>query len=544
MKRWGAWLIVLAVAAYGASVALANARGNLLITVVGEFVALALTAPLWWQRPRYLLVALVLFLPFQDAIAAPQQHGTTLVRTLPDALVMAAFVARAALALWRRERFFGTPLDLPLILLLVVSAISTLLNHIGPSQAIGGVYTFLRYAAVFYLVAASGFNASEARGIVRALVWVGFIQCAIGVAQFLVANTGGGSVFGYSLVQGTTSHSNVLAVYLALLCVLALATYSDAFGKWARFELAAFVGLSLAVMILALDRQGIVALILGVATVAVVLRWQKRVQSSLIQTRQVLVGGSAGVLLGLLSVTQGIRILPRVWTQLAGSTPSTAPSSSLGTPSSTPTTGAAGTGAGSSSAYDSIQAEKAKQLAQPGYYLSTSSSRGRLYEILNGAPQILHDAPFFGFGPGTFGNQATFSDYKFYIRLHVGSLVASANENYLSDVGWMNVFGQLGLLGVAGFLWIFWGIGQIGYRALTKMRDDITGHLGVTCLALIPMFLFVCWFGPNLELRPIAVLLWFIPGLTLSLLRHEAREAETSVRDESNYTGLRARIHV
>jgi hypothetical protein len=143
----------------------------------------------------------------------------------------------------------------------------------------------------------------------------------------------------------------------------------------------------------------------------------------------------------------------------------------------------------------------------------------RLYEIANAGPAILHRSPLFGLGPGTFGSQPTFHDQAFYSRLHVGLLLSNPKVTFVADVGWMTLFGQLGLLGLAGFVVVLTVVGRLGYEAWRNSEDALLKTLGPACVAFMLIFFITPWFGPNLELRPTSILLWFLPGVVLGLRR-------------------------
>lgn len=487
------WLVFLAAGVFLILAALAALKGNAIILVVGALAAIGLLAPFWRRTPRYLLFVLVLYLPFEDGLLSLFHSGVTAARVIPDGVLLAAFCWRAGLALWRRERFFGRALDLPIALLVVGALISMVLNHIPPSQAVQGPYTMIRYAMVFYLAAASQFELRDGRFLVRALVWVGVVECAVGVLQFVLLNGTPVLLFGDQYVQGTMSHFNVLAGYLAIVGVITAATYTVIWTRHAGRNLVLLLALFCLVIALAVSRQSVIAFGIGLVAIVVIRRW-----SAVRDLLPAAASSVAGFLVGFFSVKFVATWITRISTAIAHISPRHA------------------------GAVQTVVNTKVGQLSGWGYFTPSFYVNNRLYEIVNAAPIIWRRSALFGLGPGTFGSQPTLHDVGFYSALNVGLLVANPDYNFAADVGWMNVFGQLGLLGLAGFLWIFYAIGRIGYRAWRQARDELTRRLGLACVALVPMYLFLGLYGPVLELRQISILLWFLPGLVLSLCAGEA----------------------
>jgi hypothetical protein len=506
--------------------AVAAWRGNALFYAAGGLIAAAVLAPLWRSRPRILLLALLFYLPLEDAMVGAFPHNQTAARVVPDVLLFGALALRFLLARRRGERLLGTALDLPLAGLLVVALISMLLNHIPLTQALQGPYTLFRYAALFYLTASCRFEEREIRFLVRGLVWVCIAEGGLAILQFL--NYGGSD----PLPSGTIAGPNTLGLYLALVCTIAVAFYSDQRMGLPRRELWAVLGISFAATLVTLSRQSTMALLLGPAVICLFLvlrrepvadvgdtgrtapRWQwSRLEALWPGAVSSLVGGAAGFLAVKVGGAGRLRPVTLAVAQLLAATriPGVA-------------RWAAGVIANiGTSGYVRQLAYKTTQTGSSQLFSTNFYDNPRLYTIANAAPAIVEKSPLFGFGPGTFGARATFHDHRFYDNLHVGLLLRDASFTFVADVEWMTILGQLGLLGVAGILWLLCAIGWTGARIWTHSRQPVAQALGSVCVALVPIFLVICWFGPNLELRPIASLLWFIPGLALSVWRSEER---------------------
>src|SRR5690242_12822030 len=69
-------------------------RGDALIYAAGAVAAVGVLAPLWWQRPRYLLLGLIFYLPVEDALVGAFLRNQTVARVVPDIFLFAAFAFR------------------------------------------------------------------------------------------------------------------------------------------------------------------------------------------------------------------------------------------------------------------------------------------------------------------------------------------------------------------------------------------------------------------------------------------------------------------
>lgn len=519
-SRWP-WYAVPAFLVYALGYFAGALTGDALLYVGGAVVALVILAPVWAKQPRYLLIGLVIYLPIEDAILQAFTAHVTIERVVPDALLLLAFCLRLPLARLRRERVFGTPLDLPIALILLVAGGSFVYNHIAVSVAAGGVYVLLRYVLVFYLAASSRFTERDVRVFVLMIVAVAILQCVVGAVEFVLLHFAGLYLFNFDLVQGTTGYFNVLGMYLAIACIMALACYSPTWITHPTTRLALLVGASSAVIILALSRQSLASLAIGWIVIAIFGRryWPLRMS----QLGTVAVAGAAVVAASALLTVVSPAVLSGT-TSTARQSPVSTNSSGTEGPHSTVTVTPKPTSA--SKAYDTAAKGKGKQF-NPGNLLSPDFYKNsRLYEIVNGGEAVLQQSPLVGLGPGTFGGQATFHDQAFYDRLNVGLLLSDPKHTYVSDVEWMTIFGQLGLLGLLGFVAIFVQIWRLAYRAFKTSGQEMTRRLALATMALVLVWIVVGFTGPNFELRPVSIWIWILPGMLWSLLRQERQVAK------------------
>jgi hypothetical protein len=573
--------IALAYNIFGICYVLGANYGEAYIYLGGIVLTLLALLPLWWRRPRYLLLGFALYLVFEDALLGPYYKHVVIAKAAPDAVIFALLAWRILVNL-RYRRIFLSGIELPLIALLIISALSTLHNHTPLSVAGQGVYTLLRYAAVFMLAAQCRFTKDDLRVLIRFLTFVAMVEAAIGLLQYVLLRTIDFQLFGYFFVQGTTSYFNILGAFLAIACVLALVTYTTGIVPRPRAELSLLLGLSAVTMTLALSRQSLGMLAIG-WIVAGIFGRRKTPLVGLIEPLASTIGGVViasaliyagsqsyqqqtgrigqapivprsaqvalsgmhtvhsplpahdfGALLPALLVDRTSHAGPLVtpMAATASPTPSVVPSPTAN-PTATPTSSSGSSGtkgaSGSSSAankpkptkssriYNTTLNGKLKQFGA-NFFSTDFYVNARTYEIVNGGSAVLKRSPLLGLGPGTFGGQSTFHNYEFYNRLNVGLLLSDPRHNYVADVEWMNVFGQLGLLGLLAFLWMFAVIYRIFIRTWRMQRSDtVLARTALAGAALVPMFLFAGFTGPNFEVRTVAIWLWLLGGLVVAV---------------------------
>lgn len=526
-SSWWLWYAGPAFLVYTLGYFAGAITGDALAYVGGAMLALAILTPVWTKQPRYLLIALTIYLPLEDAILQAFSAHTLVERVVPDGLLLLAFCLRLPLARLRRERVFGTQLDLPVAIIVLVAGVSLIYNHVSLSVAAGGIYVLLRYALVFYLAASSRFTARDVRVLVQMLVAVALLQCIVGVVQFALLRTAGLHLFGYEYVQGTIKWSNAFGMYLTLAAVIALSCYSPTWVARPRVWLALLIGASAGVLVLALSRQSLVSLVIGWVGVAFLGRRYWPIRS--VHLPLVATAGAAVIGVSALMAVVSPAILPPALkaTTQATATSATSPSAiSTSATRATVTPRPTATAHPGTNAYDTFVGDKAKKSGLSNLLSTDFYKNSRLYEIANGGQAVLQQSPLVGFGPGTFGEEATYHDHAFYDRLHVGLLLSDPHHTFVADVEWMTIFGQLGLIGLMGFIALFIQIVRLAYRAFKTSHLELTRRLALATLALVPVWFAVGFTGPNFELRPISIWIWLLPGILWSLLRQERQAAK------------------
>ncbi|HLB25233.1 MAG TPA: hypothetical protein VJM83_02770, partial [Nitrospirota bacterium] len=138
-------------------------------------------------RAEYFIFFIALYTPLEEFVLKwlPQQMYAP-ARYASEALLVALFftvllknfVTRRGL--WKR-----TPLDLPLLALLLVITLSSVVNEVPAFIAALGMKNLLRYALLFYIVVNSGMDERLAKRLVYALMALAVFESLLGMAQYI-----------------------------------------------------------------------------------------------------------------------------------------------------------------------------------------------------------------------------------------------------------------------------------------------------------------------------------------------------------------------
>ncbi len=375
---WGAGLL----AALILGVAAAGFPYLALATVLG--VPLALLA-LYYADWTLLFIAA--YTPFEEFVLkwVPGQLYA-LLRFAPEALMIAILAALLLRNLKAGRQWRSTPLDLPLLLFLIVSALSALWNDVPAVVWLLGVREYSRYIVVFYIVVHAGFTAHFRRLMVKMLLIAAAIEVSVGLAQAIIGDPLGrlliprdvavvGTVVregftqglsGRTYIFGTTSRYAVLGGFLVSFLLIALGLYDANLSnkRWAptrRWMLLLFVAGAGLVLLLTFSRTSWAMFYLGWV---VILLLQRRSRALLVTVVLPLV--LMAFLLSVIYFFGGMELQ-------------------------------AGTEAPLARFLETFSEESIFALQRGG----------RLYTVLVIVPAILRRFPWLGLGPGTIASIAT-----------------------------------------------------------------------------------------------------------------------------------------
>lgn len=462
--------------------------------VSGAIVALValLTLAVALRRPGYLLLGLVLYLPVQEFVEkwlppGPVYYSARFGAEAVIALVFAWVLSRRLLS---GRGLVRSPIGLWIIAFVAAATISAALNNTPTAGLVLGVRPLLRYVMVFYIALNLELEDVAIERLLRsALVMaigvsvVALMQSAVGgplteilaprdveVSGRLVRPSVRGQVGERTRVFATLGRYDTLGTFLSLMLLIGLSTVTSRIRSLRIWAILLWC-VGVPALLLSYSRQSWLALYVGVlASLAVARRW---------------VLFSAGVLSPL-----GIVVLAAV------------------VPDAVFYSG------------DQGEVQFVNRILEPfsSEYLEISrDSYGRLFVMTTVAANMFAGAAGFGFGPGSFGSQVV----RFLGQESMGARVGVPDTAavLIGDVNWVSLFGQFGLVGLLTYAGALFFLLR---RARMSVRDadrPISLAVGRAMCAIVPAFVVLGFFGPNLEVRQVSFYVWLLGGIALSMRR-------------------------
>jgi len=258
------------------------------------------------SRP-YLLYVLLIFTPL--ARGGVQGWAITLIHIL-TLLAVTVFFIRAGLD--GRLKWIKTPLDTPLLLLLLVIGAATVFS-MDPGLSFWSSLLFLNYVAVFYLTIQAVRTRSGLRELLLVVIGVAFFLSVFGFIKTL-----GGNPFPWwdytdlnqaGSFASTYGNRNHLAGYMEMAIPLLLGLYLTGLGGW-KMLLAGYVTLVLiAALLLSLSRGGWSAAFIGLVFMGVCLLCDRR-----FKRKAFIVTGMVGVLVVTFLALSSTPVVERILT--------------------------------------------------------------------------------------------------------------------------------------------------------------------------------------------------------------------------------------
>lgn len=432
------------------------------------------------SRPGPILMAYLIYMPFEEFLLkwVPEGSAYLGLRYGPEigVYVMLGAVLWGRAVSGRRPWFRRTPLDLPAAIFVAVALLSAVVNGTPPLLVAHGLRWLLRYLVVYYLVVHLDWTADRRRRWIGALLAVAGLQAVIAILQSAAGKPAWDLLAAdYSKrgwvtdevkldpnyrrgVFATMGSYFALGTFLSLWITVALAQFwSTARRRW--LAAAALLGVGL---FLSYSRQAA----LGLMIAALALAWMFGRRALL-----------AGVLILVL-----VYLGAGAWVFL---TDAYIPGSNIDRP-----------------VHERFLGPFTRE-----YWRIDYTFRGRSYLLFDVGGRLLRDAPLLGEGPGMFGTQASLTyGSPVYQRLKI-------DPRNLFDVYWIDVLGQVGLLGVLAFLGLLWGAGAAARRRARAASDPGERGLALAVAALVLAVSVACFFGPSLSDRYLSLYLWTLVGM-------------------------------
>jgi len=442
--------------------------------------ALAVLGVVAMTRPGPFLLPCLALLPFEELFLkwAPEGPAYYAIRYGPELAIYALLLGTLArrVADRRRPLLRRTPADLPLACFLTIAALSAFWNAAPPLLVAHGLRWMLRYVALYYLIVHLDWDERRRRRWLTLLLGVALMEAAIGIMQSVVGEPAWRFLApDYSKrewdfeeikwdpnfrrgVFATMGTYYALGTYLAIWSILVLS------WRWAtgRRRYLAALGLLLTGLFLSYSRQALLALLLAAIACAWAHR-RRRVVAAWALVSVVYLGLGAYVFLADVPI----------------------PASNIDRPVH----------------------ERFLGPFSRDYWIIDYTFGGRSYLLLDVGGRLLADAPLLGQGPGMFGTRASLL-YRspVYERLKI-------ETRNLFDVYWVAILGQVGLLGVATYLWLLGSL-LVAARRLARAPAESAFDRGLRLgfLAAGLGLTAACFFGPSLSDRYLSLLFWLLAG--------------------------------
>lgn len=460
--------------------------------VLAFFLGVALLF-LVYARPTWVIAFLAVYVPFEPF----------LLKFVPDELYLFAKYFSESLiylllgAVLLRRRIEGakrpaTPIDLPFALFLISAIGSAVANFVPLPVAVLGVRQIIRFIVLFFAVAALGPSRAFVRKLVVIMMAVVLFQSVLGITQaltkgaldpFLIPSerkvydsiqlSGGAEQFWApgTRVFGTLGRYDQLGTFLTLFLLLAVGlVYEIKRGGLHKYFFGLFAVGSIALM-LTYSRASWFGFLLGFFWIAVMVKKDKKILIAFAATAAILAAYLfySGIVVKYLVESPRQTVLERLFEAFS---------------------------------YERYRGE---------YY-----GLGRVYWFVQTPLAVVARAPVFGWGPGQYGGgaAAALANTRVYDRLGLPFGVYGT-EGYI-DNNWFSLWGEVGTLGLALYLWMFVILWKTARRVHAKSDDPLLRGLALGFLGVMLAVALQAMLGTYLEVRTLALYFWLFAAILVS----------------------------
>lgn len=448
------------------------------------FLGVGLLA-LVYARPTWMLAFLAVYIPLEPF----------LLKFVPDELyIYAKYFSEVLIyllllsALARRylsaERRPPTPLDLPFALLILVAIASAVSNFLPVTVAVLGLRQIIRFMLLFFAVAALSPSRAFMRKVVVLMLGVVFFESCLGILQavtygaidpFLLPSqqrvfdtmqlTGSTDQFWSpgQRVFATLGRYDQLGTFLCFFMLLLTGwVYEIAKGKWHRYFFL-IAAIASGALVLTYSRASWFGFVLGFLYIAVRQKKDKRIMYGFV---------------GLAAVIAAYTLYTGVVVKYLTDTPEQSPLARL---------------------LEAFSYERWR-----GEYFGY----GRVYWLVNTPLKVVPASPIFGHGPGTYGGgaAAVLGNSKVYDEL--GLPFGVAGTSGFIDNNWFSVWGELGTLGLALYVWMFVILFRTAYAVYAGSKDPFMRGMALGYMGATLAFALQALLGTYLEVRTISLYFW------------------------------------
>lgn len=389
-----------------------------------------------------------------------------------------------------------TRCTVPLFLLAILASI--VVNVVHPTIALLGARQLIRFILLFFVVVQIAPSKQWMKSLLGVLAVVASVQITLGGLQALT----GGSLDAFLLpserrtlgsiqltegtdqfwdpgqrVFGTMGRYDQLGIFLALVFLIIIAfLYDKRVGKKIKMFCVVLLALGLPVLILTYSRSAWFGFLFGFLFLALFLKKDRRVAIAAMTVPAIMAVYIFGSNLIVSSLTD--------------------------TPEQTV----------AERFFEAFSYERWR-----GEYVG----KGRLYWIVETLLTVVPSSPLFGVGPGQYGGgaAAALGNTLAYDRLSLPFGVYGTG-GYI-DNNWLSMWGELGTIGLAAFLWFYVSLFMLCVRTALEHEDKDIRALAAGTAAVLAAFSINAFLATFFEVRTMAPYVWVLCGLVVSRVKSD-----------------------
>ena len=221
--RWGT-VTILAVLAVGLGFSFAH-ESYLAVIILVSLPFLGII----FYRPEIGLWALFVVVFMFDWLAIELHLLPQQATWLSEILIVGIFFGVLSRKLVRRQRFLTTPLDLPILFLILNILVSALLNALSLPTLLVGVRSYLKYILLFYAVVNLPLSLKWEKLFIWVLIIATFLQVPVSILQRILTgqrDKAGGTI-GFNATQDLT-----ILIIIVICILLSLIIYRQISPRW------------------------------------------------------------------------------------------------------------------------------------------------------------------------------------------------------------------------------------------------------------------------------------------------------------------------
>jgi len=464
------------------------------LAVIITLIAIGLSI----TRPYLVVVALALWTPFEPFLLkfVPDELYVY-ARYFPEALIYLMAGLVTVHVLLERRKLPMTPIDLPFILFMITVLASAVLNLVAPSIALLGIRQIIRYIIFYYAVIYLAPPKARIRQTVLILFGIAAFESLLGIVQAAL----GGSIDAFLLpsemkfyesiqltvgvqqfwapgqrVFATMGRYDQLGTYLAFFGLIAMGLIYEAKKHVEHKWLGAFMLVLLPALLLTYSRSSWFGFLLGFLVIGLWVKRDRRVAAGLV---------AFAIIIASVFLYEGVVVRYLV-----------------DVPQQTIT-------------------ERFLEAFSPESIKGAYYGLGRVYWWINTPLVVVRASPFFGVGPGQFGGGAAAALHNTTAYDKLGLPFGVYGTDGQIDCNWMSLWGETGTVGIIFYLAMMVVVARTALLVYKKSDDPWSRGLALGLLGAEASVAFQAFFGSYLEVRTLALFLWFIAALTAVLAKRE-----------------------